>query len=145
MNYLKKGMWDLNNDNFNYINEKPDFLENQQFNPGENRRSPESPNRSGPPLTSPPNFIPEAPRAGEQPFSGTPGYSTQFRGGGQNQSRNFWGCVNRFTYIWLVNGDNFWFYPVFIGWQQMEGFRWRNGRWVYDRINLRRILFFRCF
>jgi hypothetical protein len=27
----------------------------------------------------------------------------------------------------------------------VDGFRWRNGVWVFERINLRLILFFLCF
>jgi hypothetical protein len=54
-------------------------------------------------------------------------------------------CLNRFTFIWLNNGNSFWFYPTFIGRQQVEGFRWRRGAWIFDRINIRRIIFFRCF
>jgi hypothetical protein len=83
---------------------------------------------------------------GGQPYTGSPEYGAQFRtGGGQFRQRNYWGCLYRFTYIWLINGNNFWFYPTAISWQQLEGWRWRNGRWDYDRINLRRIFFFTCF
>jgi hypothetical protein len=55
------------------------------------------------------------------------------------------GCLNRFTFIWLVNGNSFWFYPTFVDRQFVTGFRWRRNRWEFDRINLRRILFHRCF
>lgn len=130
----------MDNDNINNVNRQP-------FNPP----PPVDPDRRGrgnqPPSSPPPNFTPENPGMDAQPFSGNPDYGIQFRGGGfgPNSPGNFRRCLNRFTFVWLINGNNFWFYPVFIGWQYVEGFRWRNGRWIYDRINLRRILFFRCF
>ena len=112
---------------------------------------PGGPRGIGAPRTGPPSFTPEMPRMGDQTFGTlrTPGFGTQYRtpfrwwSGGQ--TRYYRMCLNRFSYIWLINGNNFWFYPVYIGWQQMEGFRWVQGRWVYDRINLRRVLFFSCF
>jgi hypothetical protein len=54
-------------------------------------------------------------------------------------------CLFRFTYIWLFNGNDFWFYPTFVDGQFVQGFRWRRNRWEFDRINLRRIFYFRCF
>lgn len=121
-------------DNDNFFNPPPGF-------------NPDIPRGSQPPAPpfSPPNFIPEAPGMGPQPFLGGPGSGTQFRGRRPNQPGSFQRCINRFTFIWLINGNSFWFYPTFAGWQHVEGFRWRNGRWVYEIINLRRILFFRCF
>lgn len=113
--------------------------------PGRGQPSSTPPGRQGQPPSAPPSFTPEMPRGAGQSFTGSPDYGMQFRGDGFNRPRNYWGCLNRVTYIWLFNGNNFWFYPTFIGRRQMEGFRWRQGRWVYDRINLNRILFFTCF
>jgi hypothetical protein len=62
----------------------------------------------------------------------------------RRRPRNFRGCMNRFTFIWLTNGNNFWFYPVSIGRNTIEGFRWQRNRWEYDRININRILFHVC-
>lgn len=127
--------------------------------PGRDRQPPSGPpgRDDGPsfgppgvrPPSAPPNFTPDLPRMeGQQPFTG-PGGSAQFGRGGViigGGSRNFRGCLNRFTFVWLFNGSNFWFYPVAIrGTQFVEGFRWRRNRWEYDRININRILFFRCF
>lgn len=134
----------MNNDKFeqNEINIESHILKAQEF-PGGFRTPPQQGGR--PPSSPPPGFVPETPRMSEQPFSGAPDSRSQYRGGGQNQYSSFTRCLNRFTYIWLVNGNNFWFYPTFIGWGQVSGFRWRRGRWEYDRINIRRILFHRCF
>jgi hypothetical protein len=53
--------------------------------------------------------------------------------------------LNRFTFIWLENGNSFWFFPIFASRQTIEGFRWRQNGWRYDSINIRRIAYFRCF
>ncbi len=103
----------------------------------------------GQPTSAPPNFIPELPRMEGQPFGGQ-------RGDGRDREQfglgdffrrpgNIRRCMNQFTFIWLFNGNNFWFFPVNIRGSFIEGFRWRRNRWEFDRININRILFFRCF
>ncbi len=54
-------------------------------------------------------------------------------------------CLFRNTFIWLTNGDNFWFFPTFVGRQSLIGFRWRGFGWIYHVIDLRRIRSFQCF
>ena len=117
---------------------------NQQFAQREPEETFDNRNLRGAPSMPPPNFTPEMPRSGAQPFSEDGNLTETFRGGG-DPFRDLRRCLNRFTFIWLTNGNSYWFYPVFVRRHQVEGFRWRNGRWFYDRINLRRILFFRCF
>lgn len=134
----------MNDDSFNQNEniEEAYFVHDQQLD----RRRPDGPFDipGGGPTSPPPNFTPDMPRSGGQPFSGD--FDTeQFRGRGQEQFRDLRRCLNRFTFIWLINGNSFWFFPTSIRRQQVEGFRWRNGRWDFDRISLRRILFFRCF
>lgn len=79
------------------------------------------------PRTAPPNFVP------------------QFEEERFGRRRDIRSCINRFTFIWLNNGNSFWFYPVFVGRDQVVGFRWRRNGWMFDRLNLRRISGFRCF
>lgn len=114
------------------------------------------------PRTAPPNFIPQPPGMEQGPGRGMgperrgPGFGRpgrpfepepmpqtgeEFRG----RIRGIRGCVNRFTYIWLFNGENFWFYPTFVDNRFVRGFRWRRDRWVFDRIYINRIFFFRCY
>ena len=117
-----------------------------------------APGMQGQPRTAPPSFTPQLPRMDGQPS----GFAPQFGGpdtrGGQGvgfdgrgygiffrQPRNFRRCLNQFTFVWLINGNNFWFYPINIRRPFMEGFRWRRNRWEYVRININRILFFQCF
>ncbi|MBR0597599.1 hypothetical protein [Sinanaerobacter chloroacetimidivorans] len=54
-------------------------------------------------------------------------------------------CINQMTYIWLKNGNEFWFYPTFVGRQTMLGFRWRRMGWTRDRVNIKNIRSFQCF
>ena len=100
------------------------------------------------PPSAPPNFTPQLPRDEQQLLSGPSDFRGPFGGriiDFRRRPRDLRGCLNRFTYIWLLNGSNFWFYPVFIGRNTIEGFRWRRNRWDYDRININRILFHLCF
>ena len=54
-------------------------------------------------------------------------------------------CINRFTFIWLRNGNSFWFFPVFVSRDFVLGFRWGRRGWEFTEINLRRIMFFQCY
>nr|WP_232214213.1 transporter [Bacillus sp. SG-1] len=55
------------------------------------------------------------------------------------------GCLYRYTYIWMRGGQQFWFYPVFVGRRSISGFRWTGFTWVYFGTDLRRIRSFQCF
>lgn len=55
------------------------------------------------------------------------------------------GCLFRWTYVWLRGGEQFWFFPVFIGRRSVAGFRWYGWGWFYFGVDLRRIVQFRCF
>ncbi len=59
-----------------------------------------------------------------------------------NRLRN---CLFRFTYIWLFNGRDFWFYPIAIANNFLVGFRWNGFSWEDDLLNIRRIADFQCF
>jgi hypothetical protein len=156
---VQKGADSLYNDNYNRDREntiKNDNVQKQQMGPGGFPPQPGMPPQfrmEDQPRTAPPNFIPEAPRMEGRQFGETDdrtGFGIEFGPGGGRFDRfgrrpNLRGCLFRFTYIWLINGNNFWFYPTFIDRQFVMGFRWRRNRWEFDRINLRRILFFRCF
>ncbi|HBE84854.1 MAG TPA: transporter, partial [Lachnoclostridium sp.] len=54
-------------------------------------------------------------------------------------------CIGRFTYVWLSNGLEFWFFPVQIWANTVVGFRWdRRFGWSYTGISLNRIDMFSC-
>jgi hypothetical protein len=48
-------------------------------------------------------------------------------------------CMFRFTYVWLTNGDQFWYFPIFVGANSIGGFRWNGLTWMYFVIDLRLI------
>lgn len=110
----------------------------------------------GEPRTAPPNFTPELP-AGVERFGpeggrqfggmgpGRPGQGRYDREEFNRRRRELRRCLRRFTYIWLFNGEDFWFFPINVDDVFVIGFRWRRNRWVFDRIFIRRIIFFRCF
>lgn len=119
---------------------------------------PEVPGMGQPPRTAPPNFVPEAPgmergqmRGPGQMYGPTTGRDDFGYGRRRRDDyypvrpRDLQRCINRFTFIWLINGNGFWFYPTFVGRQFVQGFRWRRNRWEFDTINLNRIIFFRCY
>ncbi len=78
------------------------------------------------PLITPPPFIPPMPAF-------------------QNGAMGMRGCLNRNTYVWLVNGTSYWYFPTYIGRQTAIGFRWRGFGWIYQRISLNNIVTFQCF
>ncbi|WP_425446460.1 hypothetical protein [Dethiothermospora halolimnae] len=82
--------------------------------------------RDGPPASPPPSFTPQP-----SPFRVDPGSIKQ--------------CRRKFTYIWLSNGDAFWFYPTFIGRRSISGFRWTGFMWVFYGTDLRNITSFICY
>ena len=81
------------------------------------------------PTSPPPSFIPQQSTA--SPFAVDPG-AISF-------------CLFRNTYIWLSNGEQFWYYPIFVGRRSVTGFRWNGRFWVIFGIDTRRISSFTCF
>jgi hypothetical protein len=83
----------------------------------------------GPPSGPPPSYTPQ------QSYSASP-YGVD--------PRAIRRCRFRYTYIWLRNGNSFWFYPTYVGRDSIAGYRWRNRRWVYYGTDLDRIRSFQC-
>lgn len=127
-------------------NDRFDDFENLQFGPGRFPMPPTPPR--GPerfPTPPTPPREPGMPPRMEGPRSAPPNFTPQFQQDMMRRPMDIRRCVNRFVFIWLVNGNGFWFFPIFVGRDQIVGFRWRRNGWMYDRINLRRIAGFRCF
>lgn len=85
--------------------------------------------QQGAPTSAPPSFVPQRQSVGV--FAVDPGAIR--------------GCLFRFTYVWLNNGNAFWFYPTFVGRRSTSGFRWNGFRWTYYGTDLERISSFQCF
>jgi hypothetical protein len=83
--------------------------------------------QSGPPSSPPPSFVPTEQVSA---FAVDPGSIRR--------------CLFRYTYIWQRNGQQFWFYPIFLGRQSVAGWRWTGFRWMYTGISLREITSFTC-
>lgn len=84
----------------------------------------------GPPTAPPPSFVPaQTQQAGT--FAVDPG--------------SIRGCLFRYTYVWLRNRQQFWYYPTFVGRTSVSGYRWNGFRWVYFGVSLRQIQSFTCF
>ncbi|MGL5577275.1 MAG: hypothetical protein ACRDCW_17185 [Sarcina sp.] len=54
-------------------------------------------------------------------------------------------CVYRFTYLWLHNGKAFWSYPTYINNNILSGWEWRNYKWQFFSIPIRKISNFYCY
>ncbi|MGW9017024.1 transporter [Priestia megaterium] len=123
--------------NFNYIDYYPDprFLGPQFPLPSPPSSFPGSPGGlpsfggQQAPTAPPPAFIPQQQIA--TPFAVDPGAISL--------------CLFRNTYIWLRNGSNFWFFPIFVGPRSVAGFRWNGRFWTIFGIDTRRIVSFTCF
>lgn len=85
--------------------------------------------QQGAPTSPPPSFVPQRQSVGV--FAVDPGAIR--------------GCLFRNTYVWLTNGNAFWFYPIFVGRNSIAGFRWTGRRWTYYGTDLNRISSFQCF
>ena len=53
-------------------------------------------------------------------------------------------CKGKFTYLWLRNGSEFWFFVQDVTPNYLVGWRINQGRRQYRRINLNRIVRFYC-
>jgi hypothetical protein len=92
-------------------------------------------NQLSAPTAPPPSFTP-------QTFTTTQQQEFHRHGGVGGIRR----CMFRNTFVWMKNGNSFWFFPMLIMGNSIVGFRWRGNRgWVYDSINRNNILFFQCY
>lgn len=87
------------------------------------------PQSSQAPTAPPPVFIPQQPST--SPFAVDPGAISM--------------CIFRNTFIWLRNGQRFWFFPIFVGPRSVAGFRWTGRFWRIFGVDTSRIVSFTCF
>lgn len=85
---------------------------------------------AGPPTSPPPSYVPMQTQQQAQAFAIDPGSIRR--------------CLFRYTYVWMRNRQQFWFYPVFVGRQSVSGWRWTGFRWVFYGTSLRQITSFTC-
>lgn len=54
-------------------------------------------------------------------------------------------CLYRFTYVWQVNGDEYWMFPTRVSRTTVSGFRWNSRRrWGFFGVSLNQIASFMC-
>ncbi|ART75622.1 hypothetical protein B4U37_06085 [Sutcliffiella horikoshii] len=111
----------------------------------------------GPPSGGPPGFGPpggpgggpgSGPPSGPPPSTPPPPTASFGAPGGPTalavDPGAFYGCLYRFTWVRLNNGEQFWFYPTFIGRRSVAGYRWFFFTWMYFGIDSNRIRSFQC-
>lgn len=76
-----------------------------------------------PPQSPPPSFIPQKPFSGDYMID----------------------CVFQNTYVWLTNGESFWFYPTRVEYGEVSGYRWNGFYWVFYGIDPRFIDVLVCY
>ncbi|TVY07457.1 transporter [Paenibacillus cremeus] len=54
-------------------------------------------------------------------------------------------CLFRNTFVWLNNGNRFWFFPTSVGFATVSGFWWTGRFWLVFVLPLREIRSFTCF
>ena len=87
--------------------------------------------QSGPPSSPPPTFVPAQTQQQQVgTFAVDPG--------------SIRGCLFRYTYVWLNNRQQFWYYPTFVGRTSISGWRWTGFNWVFFGVDLRQIQSFTC-
>lgn len=93
---------------------------------------------SGPPPMGPPT--------GQMPMGAPPSFSPQIQTWRQGSS-GINSCLFRYTYIWEYSGNEFWFYPIAVGRDQIIGYRWsrRRNRWNFRTISRSNIRSYQCF
>ncbi|MCB7077303.1 hypothetical protein LI012_10790 [Caldibacillus thermoamylovorans] len=101
--------------------------------------------QQGPPSFSPPIGQPGGGEQGAPPTGAPPSFiPTQQAGVFAVDPGGIRRCLFRYTYVWLNNGQQFWFYPIFVGRRSVAGWRWIGFTWVYFGIDLRQIQSFTC-
>jgi hypothetical protein len=92
---------------------------------------PRPPHGGGPPHIAPPLFIPQL-------------HDGMYKAIDAGSMK---GCLYQNTYVSLKNGRSFWFYPTYVGYNSVAGYRWRRSqqRWAYYGTDAHEIQSFQCF
>ncbi|WP_230192000.1 transporter [Paenibacillus sp. CECT 9249] len=53
-------------------------------------------------------------------------------------------CLQNYTYVWLWNGESFWFYPTRVEYGEVSGYRWNGAFWAFYGIDPRLIMSVSC-
>jgi len=92
----------------------------------------------GPPIM--PSFSKDGPPPTPPPLMYTPTTSPRSVDPGSIKR-----CKYKYVYVWLTNGQEFWFYPTYVGRKSISGYRWIGFMWIYYGTDLDNISSFVCF
>jgi hypothetical protein len=126
MTIFRKKVWPMY---YNYYPYEEDFDQYYDYD----RQYPQG--YFGPPVGGPPVGTPIAP---------PPAFSPPIPAWQQGPSGMRY-CLFRNTYIWLRNGNSFWFFPTFVGRNIINGYRWRRSGWTFHVINPNNVRSYQCF
>ena len=54
-------------------------------------------------------------------------------------------CTYRYTYLWLRNGKSFWCYPTYVNKTTISGWKWKNYKWKFFSMPIKKISNFYCY
>ena len=144
------------NDNHREQNRPPDFIPQKQqgqqlFGPGPVIQSQFTPQGPGPviqpqwaPQGSGPVIQPQFPPQGPGPVIGPQGPGPVVGEANSTVPQKLQICVDRFVYLWLNNGAEFWFFVQGVTPRYIFGWRLKEGRLQRGRITMSRIETFYC-
>ncbi|WP_312753133.1 hypothetical protein [Rummeliibacillus suwonensis] len=102
----------------------------------------------GPPGGAPGGGLPPGgpPPTGQMPTIAPPRFAPS-RPSWQQGSIGISSCLFSNTYIWTIEGGNFWFYPIVVTRDQLIGYRWSNrrNRWSFRTVSRSNIWAYQCF
>ena len=131
------------NDNHREQNRPPDFIPQKQqgqqlFGPGPVIQSQWTPQGSGPVIQT--QWAPQGPG----PVIGPQGSGAVVGEANSTTPQKLQICVDRFVYLWLNNGAEFWFFVQGVTPRYIFGWRLKEGRLQRGRITMSRIETFYC-
>lgn len=131
------------NDNHREQNRPPDFIPQKQqgqqlFGPGPVIQSQWTPQGSGPVIQT--QWAPQGPG----PVIGPQGSGAVVGEANSTTPQKLQICVDRFVYLWLDNGAEFWFFVQGVTPRYIFGWRLKEGRLQRGRITMSRIETFYC-
>lgn len=44
-------------------------------------------------------------------------------------------CLNKYTYVWMTDGSEFWYFPTNLGANSVGGYYYDGYQWVYFTID----------
>lgn len=112
----------------------PIYMDNENFSLNRSENSADSlfvpaPAADIPPQTSPPPFIPSKTETNNNETGVTSNVTKE----------SISSCVNKFTYIWQLNGKSYWAFISSYDSNSISGWRFISFKWVYFGLDIKKI------